>query len=71
LIVNSSVNQNGLDGITADSPNANVAVMSSTIMGNMTGISAPGGGKMYTYRNNALNFNFSSDGAFPNVLTLN
>jgi hypothetical protein len=71
LVVNSSVNQNGLDGITADSPNANVAVMNSTIMGNMTGISAPGGGRLYTYKNNALNFNFSSDGAFPNVLTLN
>jgi len=26
---------------------------------------------MYTYKNNALNFNFSSEGAFPNVLTLN
>jgi hypothetical protein len=71
FVVNSSVNQNALVGITADSPNANVAVMGSTIQGNMIGISAPGGGRLYTYKNNALNFNFSSDGAFPNVLTLN
>jgi hypothetical protein len=71
LIANSSVNQNGLDGVTADGANTSVAVMGSTIMGNMTGISAPSGGRLYTYKNNALNFNFSSDGAFPNTLPLN
>ena len=73
LIANSSVNQNALDGVTADSANAKVAVMGSTIMGNMTGISGPAGGQLYTYKNNALNFNFSSDGGFApgNVLPLN
>lgn len=73
LIVNSSVNQNALVGVTADGANAKVAVMASTIMGNMIGISGPSGGQLYTYKNNALNFNFSSDGGFApgNVLPLN
>ena len=39
----------------------------------MTGISAPSGGQLYSYKNNALNFNFSSDGGFSpgNILPLN
>ncbi len=73
FVINSSVNQNALVGISADGANAQVAVMASTIIGNMTGISAPSGGQLYTYKNNALNFNFSSDGAFApgNILPLN
>src|SRR6185369_3660512 len=73
FIINASVNQNALVGVTADGANAKVAVMGSTIMGNMTGISGPSGGQLYTYKNNGLNFNFSSDGGFApgNVLPLN
>ena len=73
FIANSSINQNALVGVTADGANAKVAVMASTIMGNMIGISAPSGGQLYTYKNNALNFKFSRDGAFApaNVLPLN
>jgi hypothetical protein len=73
FIANSSINLNALVGVTADGANAQTTLMGSTIMGNMIGISGSSGGQLFSYKNNALNFNFSSDGGFApgNILPLN
>ena len=70
--INSSSVQNGTVGIYANGANARITLMGSSVMGNQTGISSPGG-NVYTYKNNAINFNFGSDGAIPpaNILPLN
>lgn len=71
--INASSVENGTVGIYANGANAAIALMGASIMGNNIGISSPGGGKILSYKNNAINFNFGSDGAIVpgNVLPLN
>ena len=71
--VNSSSVENGTAGIYAFGANAAIALMGSSVMGNNIGISSPGGGNVYSYKNNAINFNFGGDGGIlpGNVLPLN
>jgi len=54
-------------GILAQSSNAFVIVGSSTVIGNGTGLSAVGGGSIFSYQNNQLAGNVS-DGAATSVL---
>jgi hypothetical protein len=71
--INSSSAENGTAGIYANGANAAVTLQGASIMGNNIGISSPGGGNIYSYKNNAINFNFGGDGAVlpGNVLPLN
>lgn len=72
--VNSSSVENATAGIYAYGANAAITLMGSSIMGNSTGISSPAGGNVYSYKNNAINFNFSGGGGgivAGNVLPLN
>lgn len=73
FLVNSAIVENATTGISAEGANATVVLLGSSIMGNSIGISAPSGGKFYSYKTNAIGFNFSSDGAVApgNVLPLN
>lgn len=71
--INSSSVENATAGIYAYGANAAITLTGSSIMGNSTGISSPAGGTLYSYKNNAINFNFSGDGGIApgNVLPLN
>jgi len=69
--VNSSSVENGTVGIYANGANAAITLMGATVMGNSQGVSAPSGGQLYTYKNNAINFNFNGDGVPNNTLPLN
>jgi len=71
--VNSSSVENGTAGIYANGANAAITLMGASIMGNNIGISSPSGGNVYSYKNNAINFNFGGDGSIlpGNVLPLN
>jgi len=71
--INSSSVENGTAGIYANGANAAITLMGASVMGNNIGISAPGGGNIYSYKNNAINFNFGGDGGIVpgNVLPLN
>jgi hypothetical protein len=73
FLVNSAIVENATSGVSADGANSTIALMGSSIMGNSVGISAPSGGKLFSYKNNAIGFNFSSDGAISpgNLLPLN
>ena len=71
--INSSSAENGTAGIYANGANAAITLQGASIMGNNIGISSPSGGNVYSYKNNAINFNFGGDGAIVpgNVLPLN
>jgi hypothetical protein len=72
-VVNSSSVENGTVGINAGGTNAAVTLMNASIFGNNIGISSTSGANIYSYKNNAINFNFGGDGAIlpANVLPLN
>jgi hypothetical protein len=72
-VVNSSSVENGTAGIYAYGANAAITLMGASVMGNNIGISSPSGGNIYSYKNNAINFNFGGDGGIVpgNVLPLN
>jgi hypothetical protein len=55
-------------GFLADG--AGVALLDSVAARNATGVSAVNGGNIYTYKNNAINFNLTTDGTPNNQLNL-
>lgn len=72
-VVNASSVENGTAGINAGGTNAAITLMNASILGNNIGISSTGGANIYSYKNNAINFNFGGDGAIlpGNLLPLN
>lgn len=72
-VINSSSAENGTVGINAGGANAAITLMNASIVGNNIGISSTSGANIYSYKNNAINFNFGGDGAIVpgNVLPLN
>jgi len=55
-VINSAIVENATSGVSADGANTTIALMGSAIIGNSVGISAPSGGKLLSYKNNAINF---------------
>src|SRR4029077_6603169 len=70
---NLSSGGDGPPGIFRNGAHAAITLMGASIMGNNIGISSPSGGNIYSYKNNAINFNFGGDGSIlpGNVLPLN
>jgi hypothetical protein len=62
--------ENTGNGVMATGTAATVAVANSTIFSNGVGAASISSGNLFTYTNNQMNFNETSDGAFNNTATV-
>jgi len=69
-VTRSSVDNNVTNGMMADGTAGPATILSSEtlISGNGTGLSSVAGGKFFTYKNNIVNGNVTSDGAFTGTI---
>lgn len=69
-VTRSSVANNVTNGMMADGTAGPATILSSEtlISGNGTGLSSVAGGKFFTYKNNIVNGNVTSDGAFTGTI---
>jgi hypothetical protein len=71
-IARSSIVANATTGVVSDESAGKPAAVifsNSLIFGNPTGVSSVGGGTLFTYQNNSLDGNTTSNGAFNSTLT--
>lgn len=68
MIDHTKVNGNNF-GLNADGSNAGMLVSATDVIGNATGLYPTGGGVMYSYGNNNVNGNTTTDGTFTSVIS--
>ncbi|MBI5130356.1 MAG: hypothetical protein HZA66_13010 [Rhodopseudomonas palustris] len=70
---NNGIVNNQLDGVLADGAKAYVTLTASTLTANGNGVVSANGGNLYSFKNNNINFNLTSNGTIPaaNILPQN